>query len=106
MQSHEKHDQAHVEHVGKKHDALTEASQVDPQELNTYVPDTPEEKKLLRKIDLHLLPMLWGMYVFNYIDRTNIGVSSGMFRGSGADGRMPKWAAWSRTFSCPPPTTL
>lgn len=41
-----------------------------------YIPDTPEEKALVRKIDRHLLPMLWVMYVMNYIDRTNIGVSS------------------------------
>ncbi|WVQ82889.1 hypothetical protein IAT38_005025 [Cryptococcus sp. DSM 104549] len=38
-----------------------------------YVPGTVEEKRLVRKIDRHLLPMLWLMYVFNYIDRTNIG---------------------------------
>jgi hypothetical protein len=40
-----------------------------------YVPDTDEEKRLVRKIDKRLLPMLWVMYVMNYIDRTNIGVS-------------------------------
>ncbi|WWC69764.1 uncharacterized protein I206_103707 [Kwoniella pini CBS 10737] len=38
-----------------------------------YTPNTPEEKRLVRKIDRHLLPMLWLMYVFNYLDRTNIG---------------------------------
>ncbi|KIW95035.1 uncharacterized protein Z519_03616 [Cladophialophora bantiana CBS 173.52] len=38
-----------------------------------YVEGTPEEIKLVRKIDLHLLPILWAMYVFNYLDRTNIG---------------------------------
>lgn len=41
-----------------------------------YVPGTDEEKRLVRKIDRHLLPMLWVMYVMNYIDRTNIGVRS------------------------------
>lgn len=40
-----------------------------------YVPGTDLEKQLVRKIDRHLLPMLWVMYVMNYIDRTNIGVS-------------------------------
>lgn len=39
-----------------------------------YVEGTPEEKKLVRKIDMHLIPILWAMYVFNYLDRTNIGV--------------------------------
>ncbi|WWC85182.1 uncharacterized protein L201_000040 [Kwoniella dendrophila CBS 6074] len=38
-----------------------------------YIPGTDEEKRLVRKIDRHLLPMLWIMYVFNYLDRTNIG---------------------------------
>ncbi|KAJ9640865.1 hypothetical protein H2204_003154 [Knufia peltigerae] len=38
-----------------------------------YVEGTEEEKKLVRKIDMHLIPILWAMYVFNYLDRTNIG---------------------------------
>jgi hypothetical protein len=40
-----------------------------------YIPDTDQEKRLVRKIDKRLMPMLWVMYVMNYIDRTNIGVS-------------------------------
>lgn len=40
-----------------------------------FVADTPEEKRLVRKIDRRLLPMLWVMYIFNYLDRTNVGVS-------------------------------
>ncbi|ETN44778.1 uncharacterized protein HMPREF1541_09653 [Cyphellophora europaea CBS 101466] len=38
-----------------------------------YVEGTVEEKKLVTKIDYHLIPILWAMYVFNYLDRTNIG---------------------------------
>ncbi len=41
-----------------------------------YVEGTPQEKRLVRKIDMHLIPILWAMYVFNYLDRTNIGVSA------------------------------
>ena len=41
-----------------------------------YIPDSDEEKRLVRKIDKRLMPMLWVMYVMNYIDRTNIGVST------------------------------
>ncbi|OCF55072.1 hypothetical protein L486_07182 [Kwoniella mangroviensis CBS 10435] len=53
--------------------------------LYNYVPGSDEEKRLVRKIDRHLLPMLWIMYVFkllewfkadrttSYIDRSNIG---------------------------------
>jgi hypothetical protein len=33
--------------------------------LNGYVPDTEEEKKLLRKIDLYLLPTIWLMYLLS-----------------------------------------
>lgn len=32
-----------------------------------YVPGTEAERKLVRKIDLHLLPMLWIMYILNYV---------------------------------------
>jgi hypothetical protein len=35
-----------------------------------YVPDTEEEKKLVRKIDLILLPTIWLMYLLSYLDRT------------------------------------
>ncbi|KAL4807942.1 major facilitator superfamily domain-containing protein [Aspergillus unguis] len=38
-----------------------------------YVPGTEEEKKLVRKIDLYLLPCIWVMYLMSYLDRTNIG---------------------------------
>lgn len=41
-------------------------------DLRNFVPGTPEEKRLVRKIDLYLMPILWIKYVFNYIDRTNI----------------------------------
>ena len=40
--------------------------------LRNYVPQSAEEKKLVRKIDLFLMPILWIMYILNYIDRTNI----------------------------------
>ena len=29
-----------------------------------------EEKALIRKIDLHLLPTIWLMYLLSYMDRT------------------------------------
>ncbi|ORY54845.1 major facilitator superfamily domain-containing protein [Pseudomassariella vexata] len=40
---------------------------------STYVPDTEEERKLVRKIDLFLLPTIWLMYLLSYMDRTNVG---------------------------------
>ncbi|KAK7432820.1 hypothetical protein QQZ08_000683 [Neonectria magnoliae] len=41
--------------------------------LEDYVPGTDEEKALVRKIDLFLLPTIWLMYLLSYMDRTNIG---------------------------------
>lgn len=40
--------------------------------LRNYVPGTEAEKKLVRKVDLFLMPTLWIMYILNYVDRTNI----------------------------------
>lgn len=40
--------------------------------LCNYVPHSAEEKKLVRKIDAYLMPILWIMYILNYVDRTNI----------------------------------
>jgi len=37
-----------------------------------YVPDSAEEKALVRKIDFVLLPILWWMYILAYLDRGNI----------------------------------
>ncbi|KAJ9155240.1 MFS general substrate transporter [Pleurostoma richardsiae] len=34
---------------------------------------TDEEKALVRKIDIYLMPIVWIMYLFSYADRTNIG---------------------------------
>lgn len=30
------------------------------------------EKRLVRKLDLTLVPMVWLLYLFNYLDRNNI----------------------------------
>lgn len=40
--------------------------------LESYVPGTAEEKRLVRKIDFILLPLLWWMYILAYLDRGNI----------------------------------
>ncbi|KAK4936973.1 hypothetical protein LTR10_022283 [Elasticomyces elasticus] len=39
----------------------------------TYVPDTEQEKKLVRKLDWRLIPCCWVLYLLGYIDRANIG---------------------------------
>lgn len=40
--------------------------------LRNYAPDTKEEKQLVRKVDLWMIPMLWWMCVLCYVDRNNI----------------------------------
>ncbi|WWD16921.1 hypothetical protein CI109_101353 [Kwoniella shandongensis] len=55
-----------------QHVEAGDLSKIDDREYE-YVSGSDEEKRLVRKIDRHLLPMLWIMYVFNYLDRTNIG---------------------------------
>lgn len=64
-----------------------------------YVEGTPEEKKLVKKIDYHLIPILWAMYVFNYLDRTNIGVSYSLCCAVSTvtdRRRTPRSGAWKR----------
>ena len=35
--------------------------------------DPIAEKKLLRKLDLRVVPVLWFLYMLSFLDRTNIG---------------------------------
>lgn len=70
-----------------KEDPNVEVTQQDrelAEALRNYVPGTVEEKKLVRKIDFFLMPILWLMYILNYIDRTNIvSAKPGEPRGEG-----------------------
>jgi hypothetical protein len=34
------------------------------------------EKRLVRKLDMTLMPMVWVLYLFNYLDRNNIALVS------------------------------
>ena len=40
-------------------------------ELRTF--DDPDDIKLLRKLDLHLIPTMTLLYLLSYLDRVNIG---------------------------------
>jgi hypothetical protein len=51
---------------------LTEHEAELEQALAAYVPDTPAEKRLVRRLDMILMPTLWFMYIMAYIDRQNI----------------------------------
>ncbi|KAK0433316.1 major facilitator superfamily domain-containing protein [Armillaria borealis] len=38
-----------------------------------YVPDSDAEKRLVRKIDIRIVPTVWILYTLSYLDRANIG---------------------------------
>ena len=59
------------------HDDVAEKSSQSGRPLNAIealnMPDWEQkEKKLVRILDMTLLPTLWILYLFNYLDRTNI----------------------------------
>lgn len=64
-----------MEKMEKKQSYEHDDNVVDPKdvvalEADDYVPGSDEEKKLVRKIDLFILPMMWFMYLLSYMDRT------------------------------------
>lgn len=38
-----------------------------------WVNGTPEEKRLVRKLDWRILPCTWTLYLLGFLDRANIG---------------------------------
>lgn len=60
------------EHLETMPDISTEKGGLAQEELL----ETPEwrarEKRLVRKLDMTLLPVVWILYLFNYLDRNNI----------------------------------
>lgn len=51
------------------HGKVDEAMQSDPRDDPQWI---TTEKRLVRKLDMTLLPMVWLLYMFNYLDRNNI----------------------------------
>ena len=58
----------HAEYNGKYGFAGDEVAQA----IQNYTPGTAVEKKMLRKVDLYQIPILWFMCVMAYVDRNNI----------------------------------
>ncbi|EJU00859.1 MFS general substrate transporter [Dacryopinax primogenitus] len=81
---------------GQKRDAAVqlEHSQKDKAHLVDLAWTSKRERRLVRKIDAHLLPMLFLIYIFNYLDRTNIGNAriAGMADDLQLDGSRYNWA--------------
>lgn len=46
---------------------------VDAEAAHSYVIDASSERQLVRKQDLRVLPMIFLMYFFTFLDRTNLG---------------------------------
>ncbi|OJD30721.1 vitamin h transporter [Diplodia corticola] len=63
-------DKNEIEHV-EAMAATPSHDEIKPDPDYDFSPD--EEKKLVRKIDMFLLPTIWLMYLLSYMDRTNIG---------------------------------
>jgi hypothetical protein len=61
-----------IEAVGYETKEMETSKHVEyDQEIEPEFTWTPEEeKKLVRKIDLYLLPCIWFMYLLSYMDRT------------------------------------
>lgn len=58
-------------------DADPATKEIEPKENGSAYPPIDEawiarEKKLVRKLDATLMPMVWVLYLFNYLDRNNI----------------------------------
>ncbi|KND93266.1 putative transporter [Tolypocladium ophioglossoides CBS 100239] len=55
--------------VGEESQGSRLATEVDYEELSRGV----DEKKLVRKLDLAIIPLVMGLYLFSFLDRVNIG---------------------------------
>jgi len=61
----------HIDHVGLVKD-ITPAKEADANWLPIDDAWRTREKKLVRKLDMTLMPTIWVLYLFNYLDRNNI----------------------------------
>ena len=71
-----KKDELPIEHEEGAPKALTAEELPSPEEVIEAlgIPNWRElEKKIVRRLDMTLLPMLWILYVFNYLDRASLG---------------------------------
>jgi hypothetical protein len=62
--------------VGDEHSIKLNASAINPLDALGLDDLKAVEKRLVRRLDMTLLPMLWVLYLSNYLDRTNIAWAS------------------------------
>jgi hypothetical protein len=60
------------EHLETMPDINTEKGQLSQEELVETTEWRARERRLVRKLDMTLLPVVWVLYLFNYLDRNNI----------------------------------
>ncbi|ATY66315.1 vitamin H [Cordyceps militaris] len=60
-------------HESEHHDVLETSEHSSVMDTALTPEELEQEKKLVRKIDLYILPCMWFMYLLSYMDRTNIG---------------------------------
>lgn len=93
-------------HDAEKKDHITahEAEYVEHAEKHepsaAWVEDTPEEKKLVRKIDMWLMPSIWILYMFSYmvgLRCRQLRSVSDSLRRIGATSGTPASPAWKTT---------
>ncbi|KAK8118102.1 MFS transporter prlL [Apiospora kogelbergensis] len=68
-------DVKHSDKASGEHEEFVDAEMMKNDRSQTeyaeaYVADSEEERKLVRKIDLYILPTMWIMYLLSYMDRT------------------------------------
>lgn len=66
--------------------------------------DAETNKRLLRKIDLHIMPLICIVYFLQYIDKTSISYASvtGIIQDTGLHGNQFNWVASIFFFGCVP----
>lgn len=72
----EKMDAEHADHAGHSPDDDLPVAEKQESVHNDPIFSDPDfrkkEKKVVRILDFTMLPMLWILYLFNYLDRTNV----------------------------------
>lgn len=63
-------DKSKQHHLEEANIEFAEWNESEPEAIDGYEPDTEEERRLVRKIDLYILPTMWLMYLLSYMDRT------------------------------------
>ncbi|RBR09745.1 hypothetical protein FVER53590_11798 [Fusarium verticillioides] len=65
-------------------------------EANSTLTMTPaEERKLVRKIDLHMMPLMFVLYLLQYLDKTSLGYTAimGILQDANLSGNQYSWVS-------------